>query len=337
MMLQTLRTAWGRRRSYRLLLSLPALLLTVVGFGQAQGTSTPAADSRAFTLTPHFEKGQVSRYKTLNSMNLAFTTPEGKGASIGQSMGIEITLRYRVQEIRPDGTVVLSVLSDGGKLVNPPDEPTTLPKETDKAQRTALLDKQGHILSLKSPGSASNTGPLGGLFDQMVNLFIQLHFLPLPEKPVKVGESWTARSPLPNARPLPKSASETDKAAGDTANAPTFIQSRLTLLGTEKVGDQETLQIKQEMTVPFEALADAQGKATTDPKKSASRVSAQITFTQTVNALPTDGQVLRTQGEIGGWIKLEGEVVKQAPSDTLKITGNLAAARQADEAGANGK
>ena len=324
-------------RKVRAVFCLLALSLASAGSGaRAQQTPSSAADTRTFTPTPHFEKGQMRRYRTLSSMTLAFTAPDGKDAGIGQSMGLEITLRYRAQEVRPDGTVTLAVVSEGGKLVNPPEEPVTLPpeKETDKAPRTALLDKQGRILGLKSPASKSNAGPLGGLIEQPANLFLQLHLLSFPDRPIKVGDTWTARSPLPNAKTGQRAESGAGEKESDSADDPNFIHTRMTLLGTEMVDGQETLKIRQEITVPFEAQADAEGRATTDSAKAASHVTARILFTQTVNALPTDGQVVRTQGEIGGWIKLEGAVVKQAPSDTLKIGGQIAAARVPEPTGA---
>jgi hypothetical protein len=305
-------------------LGLLTLLLASAGalVGARQTPAPPAADSRAFTLSSHFEKGQTWRYQTTGTMTLDFKSEDAAKVSPGFSLGMEISVRYTVLQTQPNGTAVLSVLTEGGRLVNPPDPAITLPKDPDNYPRTATLDKQARILALKDP-SIRNAGPLSGLFGQPSDLFVPLHFLPLPEKAIRVGDSWSVRYPSPNTPPAAKSDRAGSAQNPTEAGDPNAIQSRMTLLGTQMLNGQETLQIKQELTIPFTALIDAAGKATTDPKKSTGRVETRLTFTQTVNALPADGQVLRSQGEIGGWIRFVGDIVKTLPSDTMQIAGKL--------------
>ncbi|HZO88709.1 MAG TPA: hypothetical protein VFB38_10260 [Chthonomonadaceae bacterium] len=294
----------------------------------APSPQSPAADNRTFTLASHFEKGQISRYQTQGAMTLSFNqNPEGGGLNSGLTTGFDITFRYKVLETQPNGSTLLSIISEGGKQMNPPDPPISLPKEPDNYPRTATLDRQDKVLELKDPPRAAAGGALEGLFGQQSNILIQLHFLPLPEKPIKVGDTWSVRYSRAGARQEQAHNASTS----ENADAPGTVQERLTLLGTEKVGDQETLKIKQEITLPFEGLMDAEGKPTTDAKKAAGHVTAHIEFTQMVNALPTDGQVLRSQGDIGGWVKFEGEVAKQLPNDTVHLGGKLSAVRLPDK------
>jgi hypothetical protein len=263
-------------------------------------------------------------------MNLRYRANDGTKTDLSLALAMDTTLRYRVKEAKPDGTV-LSVVVEGGKLLDAAAQAQALPREPDDYPRTATLDRLGRLIALKDSGKAGqNSGSLDALMQQ-ANWLVALHFLPLPEKPVRVGDTWSARYPLPNAKLA--SAPPPDGGADD----PNAMRATLTLLGTEKVGDLETLKIKQVLTLPFEAMVDATGRATRDAGKATGRVHVRLTFTQTVNALPADGEMVRSQGDIDGSIKFEGSVAKQVPSDTMTIGGRLLAARLPDEAASTPK
>jgi hypothetical protein len=298
-----------------------AMLAAASLAGAQQAPAAPTDDNRVFTLSPHIEKGQVWRYQTQSAMRVGFHSSDPAQPAPSVDMAMEITVRYRVLETRPDGTVVLSVLTDSGKLINPPDPITPLKQELDSYPRTATLDKMSRLLAIKDPSASQEAGGLSGLLGQPTSLFLPLHFLPLPDKPIKVGDSWSATY-APTTGGNARAAHTSDQA--DPAEA---IQSKMTLLGTEKLDNQDTLKIKQEMVIPFLTQVDAQNKPTTDSRKAVGRVQVQLTFTQIVNALPTDGEVLKSDGTISGWIKLEGAAAKGLPGDTLQITGKLYAIR----------
>lgn len=297
----------------------PGLLLYVVS---ARAQQAPPADTRAFTLTPHYTKGQTLRYDTQSNWTMRFKSDDKTGGSIVLSSVMDLLTRYKVRETKSDGSAVLAVLSDGGKLLDASNTAQKLTVDPENYGRTATLDRQNRLLSLKDPAKTGKGSSLDGLFSQS-NLFVPLHLLPLPDKPVKTGDTWAARYPLPNAKP---DTNKTPTGKPDDANDMTAIRVTMTLLGTEMLEGQETLKLKQELAFPYELGVDAAGKQT-EPGKGTGRILILVTFTQTVNLAPTDGQMLRSQGDIGGWLKFEGSIAKQVPGDTMTITGKIASVR----------
>lgn len=307
--------------------SLAGLTLLTLAAAAFARQDSPPPDNRAFQPTARFEKNQTSRYQTQSSWTMQFKARDGTSANLNLSSAMDTILRYRVRETKSDGSTVLSVLLEGGKRIDASNVMETLPREPDSYPRTVSLDRHAKITALKDP-KAAQKNPLDGLLSQS-NLFVPLHFLPLPENPVKIGDTWKARYPLPNAKadsrkPADKTAESPDD-PGDT----TAIRVTLTLLGVERIDQIDTLVVKQELTVPYELPVDAQGKAT-EPGKATGHIRVQITFVQQANLLPTDGRLLRSQGQIGGWIRFEGTIASQVPTDTMKIEGSLITVRLAE-------
>lgn len=299
-------------------------LIAVSGIMQAQ--DAVPADARTYTLTPRFEKGTVYRYQTQQSLDMKFKTGE---TTVGFSSGIDATLRYKVRDVKGDGVATLTALYDGGKLMDVSNDVKIQPKEPDDYPRTATLDRLGKLLSLRDTGkSGRKDGQLNDLFGD-TNMLVPLHFLPMPERGVKVGGTWTATLPLLNAKEDKKNTEKADSAAAEDKNA---MRATLTLLGTDKIGNQETLKVKHVLTVPFEAGTDAEGKPVADTKRAAGKVTAQLIYTQVAHVMPETGQVLRAEGQIVGEVKFEGALIKLVPSDTMKITGELITVHLTDAA-----
>ncbi len=290
----------------------------------APGT-TPAgtADNRSFTPTPHFVKGQVSRYQTQTTMALRFKTADSAKGDLNLTTAMDSVLRYKAQDTKADGDTVFSVIVESGKVLDVAGDSQEMAKEPETYPRTVTLDKSDRLLRMRDEGKRKTdaANPLETLSNQS-SLLVPLHFIALPNHAVKIGDTWTARYPGPNAK------LDGDKNGGEKdAPDPNAMRGEMTLLGVEKTGDQETLKIKQVLTVPFEVKVDAMGRSVTDAKNAAGRMLGQIVFTQIVSALPQDGQVLRSEGAIEGKVTFEGTAAKTLPSDTLLIGGKIVAAR----------
>ena len=272
-----------------------------------------------FAPTAAFDKGQAKRYATQSSMTLRIPGANGAVSSFASTMSMSLVMRYKVRETKPDGVSQVTVTSEGGRMLDAGSAFHDIPKEAESAGRLLTLDRQSHITAFKDQTAKSKSGGLDALFTQS-NLFVPLHILPLPDKPVRVGESWTARYASPG---------KTLK--GETGDDGEDVSATLTLLGSEKIGDVNTIKIKQVLTVPYVAYTDAQGK-TTGARGAQGRMMMQMTFTQLLNALPESGLLVRSEGTISGTIKFEGALLRQLPGDTMTIAGQLVAVRVDDNA-----
>lgn len=292
----------------------------------AQEEAKPA-DAATYQITPRFIKGQTLRYQTQQSLTMKF---QSGNTAVGVNSGVDAIVRYKVQETRGDGTTGLSVHFDGGKLMDVESQVQLLPKEPDNYPRTVTLNKVGKLLALKDTGkSGRKDGQLEGFFSD-VNLLVQLQFLPMPERAVKVGDTWSVTSPLPDAKPDEKKNDE--KAESGIADNTRAVRATLTLLGTDKIGNQETLKIKHSLTIPFEAYTDITGKPVSDPNRADGKLQAVLTYIQVAHVAPDTGQILRSEGKIEGGIKFEGALAKQVPSDTMIIGGEFLTVRLGEEA-----
>ncbi len=295
----------------------------------AQNAPQPApapliTEGVTFAPVAAFDKGQSLRYATQQSMTLRIPGQNGAVSSFTASISMALTLRYKVRDTKPDGAAQVGVTSEGGRMLDASSAFHDIPKEADNAARLLTLDRQSHITSFKDQTAKSKNGGLDALFTQS-NLLVPLHILPLPDKPVHVGESWTARYASPGKNLGVADASTEGNGENDD------VRATLTLLGIEKIGDVNTIKIKQVLTVPYIAYTDAQGRPV-GARGAQGRMTMQLTFTQLINALPQTGLLVRSEGAIAGTIKFEGALLKQLPGDTMTIGGKLVAIRADDTA-----
>lgn len=310
-----------------------ALLIVGAGANRAQNApqNAPApmpapvvTEGVTFAPTVVLEKGAAKRYATQSSMTLRFPGQNGGVSSFASTISMSLTLRYKARDVKPDGTAQIAVTSEGGRMLDANSAFHDIPKDFENTARLLTLDRQSHIVAFKDP-TAKNKGGSGldALLSQS-NLLIPLHILPLPDKTVRVGESWTARYASPGKILSAETKTETNGEGED-------ISATLTLLGSEKIGDVNTIRIKQVLNVPYVAYTDAQGKPT-NAKGAQGRMAMQLTFTQVLNALPESGLLVRSEGVITGTVKFEGALLKQLPGDTMTIGGQLVAIRVDDTA-----
>lgn len=291
----------------------------------------PDAASRTFTVSLKLTRGETVRYQTLTRMTLAFAGGDSSGSSYSAATGLESTLRYRVLETRKDGTFVVSVLSEGGKMIDATSETRPLPRDPDSLHRTAVLDRQSRLLNLQDPSRQHDkAGAYDALFSQ-TNLLVPLHCIPLPEGAVRIGTRWTVKYPTQSGKPgsLTAAPGAGKPVPGQTDDS-TAMTATLTLLGIEKVGENEMLKIRQELTVPYETGIDSEGQPTGDSRKITGHVVMRMTLQQTAIVRPDDGQLLRSEGEIAGTIRFDGPFAKQLPGATMRLGGKLSVARLAE-------
>ena len=179
---------------FSLACALTFLPLPVQTPSVAQTTQTT---DRTWSLAPRWTSGQVTRYQTQTSFDLTFHTDDKEKLETTFQFGTDATLRYIVKKIESDGGLQVSVTSDGGKITDISGDTRDVPKEPANYPRLVTLNRWGTLRKLEDEGkNGKAANPLESVFD-LTNLLVQLHFLSFPETPVKIGDIWTAKYPLP--------------------------------------------------------------------------------------------------------------------------------------------
>lgn len=267
-----------------------------------------------------FEKGQQLRYAAQLILVLRIPGRTADRSDFVFSPTMDTVLRYGVRESKPGSQSILSVLSEGGRFANPQGGFDRLAREPESASRTLTLDALSRLIAFKEPPGKKANSSLDSLFND-ANLIIPLQILPLPDKPIRVGESWIAQYAVPG-----KSGGNEGEQGTNTS-----VKATLTLLGTEKLGDVPTTKLKQVLTVPFTSYTDGQGKPTST-RGAKGKMQMTLTFTQIVNALPETGLLVRSEGTVKGEIRFEGALLAQLPGNLMTISGNLIVLRVDDTA-----
>lgn len=286
---------------------------------------------KTWSLAPRWTSGQVTRYQTQTSFDLTFHTDDKEKLETTFQFGTDATLRYVVKKSESDGGLQVSVTSDGGKITDISGDTRDVPKEPANYPRLVTLNRWGTLRKLEDEGkNGKAANPLESVFD-LTNLLVQLHFLSFPDVPVKIGDTWTAKYPLPTIGKSEKSKGtkpdEKEKPEAEARN----IEAKYTLLGATKIGELDTLKISQEATVPYTAMTDALGNLTLDPTKKAGSLTLTLTFKMVALILPETGQVLQTSGVAEGEMKLEGTLAKQLPGGQVTFAGKIIALRLANK------
>ena len=199
--------------------------------GNAQQPAPPpeaplVTEGVTFAPVMQFDKGQTRRYGAQSSMTLRFPGQNGAASNFVSTTTMGVALRYKVRDTKPDGTSLLSVVSEGGRILDATGAFQNVPREPENTARFLTLDRQSRIIAFKDQTKSKTSGGVDALFNQS-NLLVPLQILPLPDKSVRVGESWSATYATPG-KAAPSGNVGADGAEGD-------VKATLTLLGSQKI------------------------------------------------------------------------------------------------------
>jgi hypothetical protein len=221
-------------------LSLTALLLPA-----------PARAQDTYTIKRTYKAGETDRYRIKLQM---------EGESPMGPLNLEMTMDMieTTKQVNEDGTVVLEMKMDSG-VIKFNDQEMSMPGAGETVRMT--VDQTGRVLKTEG-GAAGRGGNLNGL----VNL---TRVATWPDRPLRVGETWTFEIPLEN-------------------NAQAKVKGSFTVVGPEKKSDQikvDTLKVKIATEIPIPA---PQG----EPSK--------IKLDTMVYVEPATGKVMKAEGSGSG-------------------------------------
>ncbi len=250
-----------RRKSGLFLFVLPALLAgtSVLAPRPAQALTRQdeMKDETTYTLKRVYAKGDKNRYKL--SINIKSDNPALNGG-----MGIVMLMLEQVKSVKDDGAVQVNTEFEEATLKlgdNETDMSSMMPKVIQ------TFDAKGNIVKVETEGGS---GPFASGGDNQLQMFSNTQTNYLPEKPVKVGDSWDF---------------ETSIASSDGKAPKTKAKGKATLLGKETVKGIETLKIKTEVSSEL-------------PKETAGGGRMSILMTNYVDA--KTGRPVRSEGNITG-------------------------------------
>jgi hypothetical protein len=275
--------------------ALAAVAITLLpGIRQAEPAATTQDPNRTFTPVAKYAVGDLLKYRLSMAMNMEMVVPGGESPMPPMSVSNTSTVAMKTAGIKPDGAAVIVITTTSGKTTMNGQEramPQTPPV-------TMEVDKRG-IAKMRGMEKIPGAEALGE--------FMNMTRMPtmgavLPDHPVKVGESWEAELPAPMGGKTMKVVS--------------------TLLGVEMIGNQETLKIKQDLTMPLQMGIGKEGKPTRDMDGAMMTMTGSITSSNVMNVLESGARLLRLVGDSNADIemRLKGETAKQSPfGDTMNM------------------
>jgi hypothetical protein len=171
----------------------------------------------AYIWTFDYKKGTSERFRT--HIKITGKTADGTGDIDITTMSVS---KHTYIDVAPDGAATYEQLDEKSEVKF---NGTALPDKPDERKPVTLIrGKNGVYLKRSTPGA-----DLATTFRE--KSLLALMSLPVPEKPVKIGESWT--SVIPNAMLRNKT-----------------ITATSTLVGIEKILGRDALKISLKMEFP---------------------------------------------------------------------------------------
>ena len=195
-----------------LTLTLAATLALAAGWPAVRGQ---AADE-TYSWTFQFKPGQVDRFRTY--LKLTGQQVDDSGPI---SLGIKSASRHDIKDVNADGVATWEQLDEQSETFL--DGKALDKKTTGFKPVTITFGKNGLMLT--------RVNPAADMFDRSQKSVPAIQSMPVPDKPVKVGESWTS------------------KVANQTLKN-TVIDVKSTLVGVEKVLGVDALKIQVEFKFP---------------------------------------------------------------------------------------
>lgn len=163
-------------------MSITTRLATALFLVALLAASALAQDS--YRLEYKFQKGKTYRYRSVSAGNM---TQEMMGKEMKMTNGSTMVTRTAVENVLPDGNIVLVASADSATIYSKSQMmDTTVVLNTLIGKRTRIvLSKLGKVLSREIIDSVKQESPFGG-----GNQRGMVTVTKLPDKEVKVGETW---------------------------------------------------------------------------------------------------------------------------------------------------
>jgi hypothetical protein len=228
-----------------------------------------------------FKPGDSLKYQT--NIQVGFTMPMPAGAkpaavkpgdaanSIGgTTFSVNATQDIKVRRAGAEGGGDLDVTTTGQNSL--PGQPPILSNDTRPVLMT--YDALGKLTDIRRQGETASGNPM---FSAMLGQgLLSMQGVILPQRPVKVGETWTQKMQIP----------------GITGGGSSTIKTTLSRI--ETISKYRTARLHVVITTPVTAYLDAALQPVAKPSGAASSMTGSAVVTDDVNFAIADGRVIRS-------------------------------------------
>jgi len=216
------------------LLTRLLMAMTLVMFISVAVLSALAQEGTGYKLRRVFKVNDIRRYKFVMDMNAEIQMGEN---SMPMNMQTVLVYREKVAGIKDGKATVHTTIESMKMYMNGQEFASPMSGDSSGVVITTIVDDRNKVheirgldkLAIGSPGLGMGNMNIGTSFASPA-LF--------PEEEIRVGQTWQTEFPLPRAKDLKLSATQT-------------------FVGVEKVGGVDAARIKTEIEVPYENLVAA--------------------------------------------------------------------------------
>jgi hypothetical protein len=216
------------------LLTRLLMAMTLVMFISVAVLPALAQEGTGYKLRRVFKVNDIRRYKFVMDMNAEIQMGEN---SMPMNMQTVLVYREKVAGIKDGKATVHTTIESMKMYMNGQEFASPMSGDSSGVVITTIVDDRNKVheirgldkLAIGSPGLGMGNMNIGTSFASPA-LF--------PEEEIRVGQTWQTEFPLPRAKDLKLSATQT-------------------FVGVEKVGGVDAARIKTEIEVPYESLVAA--------------------------------------------------------------------------------
>lgn len=246
---------------------------------------------KTYTITPKFTVGEMVKYSFDMNMTMKMK-PEKKGLPLPPEILMKMggTIVQKTKTVKPDGGAIYTTELRNGTM-EVMGQQRELPSN---AVTTIEVDGKGQIVKLDAPKVDAGGGFPGMDNFMKLDRFSGLGAI-LPDKPVKVGDTWEKTL------------------AGVLGDSSVTIKSKL--LGVEQVNGKETLKVEQTVEMPLDMNIGEDQKPTTDKSKAMMSMSGKISVVGTVNMVAEGARILKSGQKMlaNMLMTMQGAAAQQSP------------------------
>lgn len=274
-------------------LKISLILLTMFSVLPAlcQNAAVTSSSDKTWTLKAKYQLNDLLVYKMIMNMKMSMAKPDGTALPMGSSESTaSATIRMKTISVKPDGSAVITSSTSNG-IVKTGGKSMPMPK-------TPVI-----TMDIAPNGIAKMHGMDNIPGAQFMSGSIPTMGIMCPDHPVKVGDEWENKIPNP--------------LGGEDVT----VNSQL--LAVETIKGQETLKIKQAMTMPLEMKMGKDGKKADSEKAAMMTMHGDVTSTGINNIIPENGRLVRSEGTFTSEIQMQmtGDAAAKSPfGSDMKMT-----------------
>jgi hypothetical protein len=282
---------------------LTRMLMAAVLMGFLGGVVLPvlAQEGTGYKLRRVFKVNDIRRYKIVMDMNGELQMGEN---SIPVNMQMVMVYREKVAGIK-DGKATVHTTIESMKMYVNGQEFASLPSSDPSSMViTTIVDDRNRVHEIRGLEKLAIGNPGLGMGNMNIGTSFASPAL-FPEEEIRVGQTWETEFPLPRAKDLRLSATQT-------------------FVGVEKVGGVDAARIKTELEVPYENLVAAAASVMQQQPPAMPPMTGTMKMVGFTWFDLATGNVLKMDGDLFMSLQMAGAANPQMPQNMqVNVTAKI--------------